>query len=587
MSSVFQTILCLSISGSLLTLFLFALKPLIQNRLSKAFSYYIWVLVLLRLLLPIESPINGTLWSDLLPSGSGDSSYRADILQEFAGIPSDHVLNAQIDMHDNFIVAEPEIDSRSEVADVSGIPAGQFLLRSLPAIWIAGVIISILWFVIPYSRFRRILIRSFLPPDAEDLAVFRTVCGTHIQLKYHPDVNTPMLVGCIRPCIVLPEYAYVRNGLQREFEDILRHEFIHYRRKDILYKWAVVLVTSLHWFNPLMYAMRREISRTCELSCDEAVIANMSAEEKRHYGKTLLVLASNEGVTSRIPTMGLAVGKERLKERLLGIMKYRKKGVGTMLVSTLLTICLTGCGAVLGIEKQPASPNQGETVSLVGSEDTPVKVEILTAEPVQDAEVYAMTPSLDLDGDGMEDRIRVENFSSERSGLPVEEWKVVLSAELGSGGTAVVEIPGWWWITGSHTADFDVDGKIDIALILGVGGSNFNATQVYVYRVENGKFVEFDKNVIPNDTLDVGESQFESSGNIKLNGLNGEIRWVGGTVVSVANMPMLRLRQLVDYSPGENIATAYYMNLSWNGNGWSIQSMDLGEAYGEEVLFEQ
>ena len=58
MNNALITILSLSISGSLLALVLFAGKPFLKSRVSRAFAYYIWLLVLLRLVVPISVPVN-------------------------------------------------------------------------------------------------------------------------------------------------------------------------------------------------------------------------------------------------------------------------------------------------------------------------------------------------------------------------------------------------------------------------------------------------------------------------------------------------------------------------------------------------
>lgn len=47
------TLLSLSVLGSVLAVILFLLKPLIKNKVSKAFTYYLWLIVLLRLCLPL------------------------------------------------------------------------------------------------------------------------------------------------------------------------------------------------------------------------------------------------------------------------------------------------------------------------------------------------------------------------------------------------------------------------------------------------------------------------------------------------------------------------------------------------------
>lgn len=52
------TVLSLSLSGSILALVLFVGKPLVKNKVSEAFGYYIWLLVLLLLALPVAAPVN-------------------------------------------------------------------------------------------------------------------------------------------------------------------------------------------------------------------------------------------------------------------------------------------------------------------------------------------------------------------------------------------------------------------------------------------------------------------------------------------------------------------------------------------------
>ena len=52
MTALMKLILSLSLSGSLLILLLLLFRPLYRNRLSKSWQYYIWIVVILRLLLP-------------------------------------------------------------------------------------------------------------------------------------------------------------------------------------------------------------------------------------------------------------------------------------------------------------------------------------------------------------------------------------------------------------------------------------------------------------------------------------------------------------------------------------------------------
>ena len=48
------------------------------------------------------------------------------------------------------------------------------------------------------------------------------------------------------------------------------------------------IATSIHWLNPLMYFVKKEINHACELACDEPVIKNLNPSEKQAYGNTLI-----------------------------------------------------------------------------------------------------------------------------------------------------------------------------------------------------------------------------------------------------------------------------------------------------------
>lgn len=70
--------------------------------------------------------------------------------------------------------------------------------------------------------------------------------------------------------LILPDRELSGEALN----NILRHEMMHFKRKDILYKWFVALVKCVHWFNPVAYYIAKQINIECEISCDLAVVAH-------------------------------------------------------------------------------------------------------------------------------------------------------------------------------------------------------------------------------------------------------------------------------------------------------------------------
>jgi len=54
-----------------------------------------------------------------------------------------------------------------------------------------------------------------------------------------------------------------------------------------------LLACDVHWFNPIVWISRQEISRAFELSCDEAVFSSMDNRAKQNYGETLICSTAN------------------------------------------------------------------------------------------------------------------------------------------------------------------------------------------------------------------------------------------------------------------------------------------------------
>ena len=70
MNEAINLILSLSLSGSILAVLIFAVKPFIKSKLSKSIQYYIWIVVLLRFIIPFSfegSIMSGVFYSNSTP----------------------------------------------------------------------------------------------------------------------------------------------------------------------------------------------------------------------------------------------------------------------------------------------------------------------------------------------------------------------------------------------------------------------------------------------------------------------------------------------------------------------------------------
>ncbi len=112
-----------------------------------------------------------------------------------------------------------------------------------------------------------------------DLSVKET-----ISVYYNEKVTVPMLVKWKKTMIVMGD-----NDLtEEEFIFILTHEFIHLKRKHIVFKALSVAVRTLYWFNPFTYYFVDFFSDYCEMDCDREVLKDAEVKQRISYAEIYL-----------------------------------------------------------------------------------------------------------------------------------------------------------------------------------------------------------------------------------------------------------------------------------------------------------
>lgn len=202
--------------------------------------------------------------------------------------------------------------------------------------------------------------------DRLSVAAEREGIKKPIELYVNPLTSSPLLIGFFHPCIVLPS----ADISEKDFHYIILHELTHYKRRDMFYKWLVQVTVCLHWFNPLVHLMNREITKACEFSCDEAVLAKMGSDNAQEYGKTLLdAMAAVGRYKENLGAVTLSGNKQLLKERISAIMNFKKKSTAIWLVTGVLTLCIIFGAVFVGVysvaDAVQSTPSQSDDSSLL------------------------------------------------------------------------------------------------------------------------------------------------------------------------------------------------------------------------------
>ena len=374
MNPILQLVLSLSLGGSLMALLVLGIQWLLRGKLPSAFYYCAWLLVLLRLVLPLpgflsldrgreeaapaavyDTPAGGIPRVGELPTAVGigpesGGNSTVNIVENTAGTESVPAHPVQED--ETAAPARPDL--RMLLLAVFGMALSRAKALILSGeiwlwLWAAGALVTLLWYIAGYRRFSRALRRTLCRAELPERHLFRQMgAPERLRLCRSTAVGTPMLLGLWRPVLVLPEREYSEEMLK----NIFRHELTHYRRGDLVFKWFAVLVSALHWFNPMVHMARRQLDRACEMSCDERLLRQMDTAGKRSYGETLLSLAAHS-LPRRLVATTFATEKRNLKERLEQIMTYRKMSRATLALLLAAALLLGGCAAAVGPQASP------------------------------------------------------------------------------------------------------------------------------------------------------------------------------------------------------------------------------------------
>lgn len=301
-------------STLLLGLVLLLRRPVARHFGAHA-AYALWALPALRLLLP---PLPG--WSNplatlasRLPSLSAPLSTASDGAGTIAPVPAPMV---------------------SAVAATPQWP------HWLALVWIAGVILAIVYQVWRYQQFlgtaltnATLLQRS----ETADVLMSAAVAG-------------PLATGIRHPRIFIPTDFHSRFD-PSERDLALRHEHAHHRRGDIIANVAGLAVLALHWWNPIAHIAWRAFRADQELACDATVLAGATGADRQSYGRAMLKSAA-----APVPTAACAMNaKTQLKERIT-MMKHHDHPLGRRAWGLAGTAALVLGGLAVTAAGAPPAP---------------------------------------------------------------------------------------------------------------------------------------------------------------------------------------------------------------------------------------
>ncbi len=353
---VLKTVFSMSIIGSILFFIFQIIKPLTKKNFSASWHYKVFIIILIFFVLPIGNIINFPMISNgIIPNMSKveiQEPNDLDIMtkrENVGDIPEvqdtgeiygedRHRDEAQ---YKNSTVTETKTDKYTR-KDFNINSYKDILLYT----WLIGMIILFLLKIIPYIKFKSAILKSSLEvQDIEILEIFNRCkdelnIGKNINLRNCQCIGSPMLIGIFNPTVLIPN----TNEDEKTFKMIFLHELNHYKRKDILVKAFSFIVNVIHWFNPIVYILLKNMDIYCECSIDEKVVNEMEIEDRKYYGETILKLIDNSNDRRYALTTAMSSNGMELKSRLENMLFFKKNSKKRLIISLFAIVVIISSG---------------------------------------------------------------------------------------------------------------------------------------------------------------------------------------------------------------------------------------------------
>lgn len=344
LTDLFTAMTAASWRAGWLIVLLFIVRRLVRGRIPAQLWYVAWILVAVRLLVPVSLPATWSPYNlarEAVPPAAmlmADASTSAPIAQ--AATPVTPPARESTTL--------PVLPLALRTATVPSASASWTSLAAVrawgPWIWLAGVGLLAGWRLVVHMRFRRRLRDAVAPAGALFEIVQREVGalpgGASLACVETAAVDAPALYGLLRPRLLFPR-GFGARLTEAELCLVVRHELAHWRRRDLIAQALLQAAAIVHWFNPLAWLASRAARMDCELACDEFVLRGEKDGGAIAYGETLLkVLGTLRG--QRRPPAGVAIleGRAELTRRIGMIANYRKAKAGQLATGGVLMLAL-------------------------------------------------------------------------------------------------------------------------------------------------------------------------------------------------------------------------------------------------------
>lgn len=316
------TVLYFTLGITLTGLMLLLFKKIFRDKLSARWHYLVWLVLLVRAILPANVRLFST--------GFALNNLWMEGMKRIRGM---------VEMGRTSLLSGPFGMGGGDLSLLRDVPVGAWSATDmLFVVYLCGVAVVVIYDIIIYGKLRREIKKG---REATTTLIEKiSAVGEKYNLPKQERVTvcrgfeTPFLCGFFKPVLVIPE------GMEETVDEkVLLHEMLHLKHHDVLVNFALHLLQALNWFNPFVYWLCRVIRNDSEALCDQRALERLEGEEKREYGMLLLGMADRRHA-SRIGTTSMANGAKNIKTRVQRIADFGRAPKGAAFATGCITVVL-------------------------------------------------------------------------------------------------------------------------------------------------------------------------------------------------------------------------------------------------------
>jgi len=202
----------------------------------------------------------------------------------------------------------PVVMSYTIIPAISNALHGEMLQTSFSLfdlivfLWSIGSLVMLIKTVITILKERKYRSMYRISDNTRAVNAARKLKLKRAGIIVSPDVVIPHVMGLFKARIYLPDTDMTNDTLDM----ILKHEYQHFKTRDILIKTFYLMLSIVFWWNPVSHIFMREFDRMLEVKCDAALIKNMNEVEKTIYMESLLSIAKHIQTVNSKPLVSIS-----------------------------------------------------------------------------------------------------------------------------------------------------------------------------------------------------------------------------------------------------------------------------------------